>query len=153
VTKECVILEKNIVHISELVSKTGRARNVEIPENAREWLRIDGDFASVRKLKKGEAKLRGILNLRERFDRVRRQAGLFKHWPNRAMRHSSATYLYALTEDEKHVAKNHGHDVNIMLTHYKASKTPAGQIVTKELAQEYFGIKPPCHLRILENVA
>jgi len=152
-TKDRVILEKNIVHIPEAISKTKSARNIEIPENAREWLKIDSDYASVRKNSKGVMKLMGIQNLKKRFDRVRRQAGLFKHWPNRAMRHSAATYTYALTDDANYTSRQMGHDVNVLLQHYRATKTPRQEIVTRELAQEYFAIRPVPVFRILENVA
>jgi integrase/recombinase XerD len=152
-TVKNVILEKKMVHIPAEASKTGSARNVTIPENAMEWMAIKGDFAELRKDRKGVEKLRGVRNLKERFDRVRRQAGLFKHWPNRAMRHSSVTYLYALTSDENAVAQAHGHGIRVMLVNYNAAKLPSGEIVTKEMAQEYFGIRPAPMLRVLENVA
>lgn len=152
-TRADVLLEKKIVHISESVSKTGTARNVEIPENALEWLRLSGDLATVRPDSKKRVKLQGVVNLKERFDRVRRQAGLFRHWPHDAMRHSSVTYLYALTNDEGYVTKQHGHSIRVMLCHYNAAKLPSGEIVTKELAKEYFEIRPKPMLRVLEDVA
>jgi len=121
-TRSEVMVEKKIVHISEKVSKTGTARNVEIPENALEWLRLSGDLATVRPDSKKQMRLQGVVNLKERFDRVRRQAGLFKHWPHDAMRHSSVTYLYAMTNNENEVAKQHGHSVRVLLIHYNAVK-------------------------------
>jgi integrase len=140
-TAKNLILEKKMVHIPAEIAKTKNSRNVTIPENAMEWIRVSGQDAFPPR------------NLKRRFDKLRRQAGLFKHWPNRAMRHSSVTYLYALTEDVNQVTKQHGHSAAVMMTSYHATKTSSGDIVTKEMAQEFYDIRPTPILRVLEDVA
>lgn len=148
-----VMLEKRLVEVTFEMSKTTKRRLVKIPDNAAEWLQIKGDLAEVRKGKDGKERLMGPINLKKRFDRVRRKAGLFKNWPHDAMRHSSATYSYALTEDAAYVAKQHGHTVDMLLRNYNAIRTPDGAVVTKEMAEEFFSIRPQPIVSILESAA
>jgi len=141
-TADKVLLEQRLVDVDATVAKTARRRLVAIPENAVPWLQLEGDYAEVRSYR-GKRHLRGIRNLKKRFDRIRRLAGLYESWPHDAMRHSAASYLYALKEDAGYVAKQLGNSVNILLTHYNATKTPDGRVVTSGVAQQYFAINPP----------
>jgi site-specific recombinase XerD len=151
-----LVLDKRMIHIPAEISKTRKSRNVMLEDNALEWIQIDGDMAEVRAVKRGPvkhraSKLRGPLNLDQRFDKIRKQAGLFKNWPHDAMRHSAATYLYALRDDAAYVAKQLGNSVQIMLTNYNPTKGPEGKVLTKELAEQFFDIRPEPIVRILER--
>ncbi len=52
------------------------------------------------------------------------------------MRHSFASYLYALTQNEGTVAAEMGNTPNVVIRNYRAVVRPAA-------AQAYFGILPP----------
>ncbi len=147
-----IIPEKKLVHIPAEIAKTRNPRNVVIPDNALEWLKLGGDLSTVRRYGK-KSGLMSPKNLKWRFGKVRRQAGLYKGWPHDAMRHSSVTYLYALTEDAAYVTKQHGHGVGVMMVHYNATRTSDGQIVNKEMAERFYNIRPQPMLRVLEDVA
>lgn len=142
-TWENVRLKERLVEVSAQASKTSRRRLVAIPENAAQWLKVGGDLASVRPGKDGKPKLQGVINSKKRFDRVRKKAGLFKNWPHDAMRHSAATYSYAMTDNAQYVAKQMGNTVDVLLRNYASIKTSNGILVTKELAEVYFAIVPP----------
>lgn len=134
-----IMLEKHLVEVTFEMSKVTKRRTVRIPENAMEWLALPRDIPPR--------------NLKRRFDRVRRQAGVFETWEHDAMRHSAATFLYALNGDAAETAKQMGHTVNVLLTNYNALRTPSGELVTKEMAEEFFAIKPGPMIRLLEDVA
>jgi len=132
-------LEQGLVEVPAGVAKTNQRRLAVIPTNALEWLRIGGDLPPK--------------NLKKRFDRLRKAAGLFHGrkfgrlqtagWLRNAMRHSAATYAYARSDNAAAVAKNMGHDVAVLLRNYNSIRTPDGQLVTKELAEKFFDIRPP----------
>jgi hypothetical protein len=56
-----------------------------------------------------------------------------------------------LRDDAAYVAKQLGNSVQIMLTNYNATKGPDGKVITKELAEQFFDIRPEPIVRILER--
>lgn len=68
-----------------------------------------------------ECKNRGI-NLayfyKGKFDRIRRDAGVFKSWDNDIQRHTFASYHYALHRDINTLEKNLGTSERVLFTHY-----------------------------------
>ncbi|HYG23347.1 MAG TPA: hypothetical protein VEH04_11240 [Verrucomicrobiae bacterium] len=124
-----VMIEEGITEIPYDVAKGNlKRRIVNIPENAREWLSIPTSLP--------------VKNWAKRFTSVRKLSDLLVGWPHDAMRHSAATYLLALKCDAAHVADQLGHTVQVLQTHYRATRTRTGKIVSQNLAREYFEIRP-----------
>ena len=59
-------------------------------------------------------------SFRREFGAVRKAAGLAQ-WTHDVMRHSSVSYWMAAYHDEAKCAKRHGHAIDMMHKHYRAS--------------------------------
>lgn len=117
-----LLLDQKLVVISNEVAKTRQRRLVHIPENAMEWIAVSGAIVAP-------------TNLKRRFDRLRKQLGLYRDWPHDALRHSAATYHVAMHQNAPMTALEMGHSVPVLMTHYRA-------LVTKEQAEAFYKIRP-----------
>ena len=110
------------VWVRAVHSKTRQHRCVIAQPALRSWLSLGGDLP--------------VVNLRRRFDRVRKSAGLFRGWTQDVMRHT-----FASNHLVKHGLANTvaalGHVNNTMLfRHYRS-------VVSSAAAEEFWSIVPP----------
>jgi integrase len=75
-------------------------------------------------------KVQPLKSLRERFEALRSEAGL-THWPNNAMRHTSASHWLNYYQDEQKAALHLGNSPIMLHRHYKA-------LVTRKESEEFF---------------
>ncbi len=116
------------IEVTAATAKSSRRRFVEVTENLAEWL------APYRQ-KSGP-----LIPNRGRFRRLWREtreaAGITDRRDN-AMRHSFASYYYALTDDAAKVSAALGHrDTALVFRHYRSAVRKAG-------AEAYFNLRPP----------
>lgn len=126
------------VVIGEAVAKKRRIRNVDIPENAVQWLKSWKRGATVTRSEHTN-------DFQKRFMRLQRLAGFGRmengswvsSWEGNAMRHSFGSYHYALHGDPLATSRLLGHkaDDTVLFSHYRA-------LATREQAMEFFGIVP-----------
>lgn len=101
-------------------AKSRRRRTVDLPANAVAWLK----FAQENCGWTMEGKLQPR-NFKKRWKRLREQCGLFADWPHDAMRHTFATYEYALEQNEAKLQVKLAHRSAQMLhAHYRGLTTP-----------------------------
>jgi integrase len=124
-----VIFEENLIEVPANVAKTRQRRLVTIRPNLAQWL-ADAPRDET---------LLTITSCPDVFGEWLRElavhAGILT-WPHNAMRHSFASYLYALIKNEGIVAAEMGNSPNIVIKHYRA-------VVRPTAAEHYFGITPP----------
>ncbi len=113
------------VNVQGHKAKTCRRRLVTITPQLRAWL----DTARA-----AESDL-PVANYPNKFNRVRRLAGLFNGWPHDAMRHSFASYHLAKHRNENHTAQEMGNSPQMIHGHYRELVRPAD-------AEAFFGIMP-----------
>lgn len=119
--RSAVDLARSIVTVDVGVSKTRRRRIVSIPENCLAWLKVECTLP--------------VVNWQARYNAVREAAKLRSGWGQDCMRHSFGSYHYALTRDAAATAAEMGNSPEILFRHYR-------ELVTREQAVEFFGIKP-----------
>ena len=117
--------KQGIIRIRAEVSKVGKARNITIEPNLREWLH---PFEHLH----GKVCTPSWLRL---FRKTRRDAGI-KNWPSDCLRHSFATYWLEKYKDAPQLALQMGNSVDVILSHYhKVLDEP-------EDAARFWDIKP-----------
>jgi integrase len=78
--------------------------------------------------------IRGV-NFRKRWEALR--DGVFPEWPKNVLRHTYASYHYALHRDEGKLQAMMGHDSkDVLHQHYRA-------VVRRADAEAFWGILPP----------
>lgn len=122
-----VNLKTGFIEVKATKAKSKRRRLVPISENLNAWLqplaRLSGPVALTE------------MRMRTRFDASRIAAGI-QEWPANALRHSFASYHYALHQDAAKTAAQLGHsDTEILFQHYR-------ELVTPTAAQTFFAILP-----------
>lgn len=123
-----LILEENLIEVPADIAKTRQRRLVDIRPNLRPWL------TSVRP---GEVLLTGTANadvFGGWLHELAVTAGIVP-WPHNALRHSFASYLMALSQNETHVASQMGNSPSIIFKHYRA-------VVRPSVARSYFELTP-----------
>jgi integrase len=113
------------VNVQGHKAKTRKRRLVTITPQLRAWL----DTARA-----VESEL-PVANYPNKFNHVRRLAGLFKNWPHDAMRHSFASYHLAKHRNENHTAQEMGNSPQMIYGHYRELVRPAD-------ADAFFAILP-----------
>jgi integrase len=122
-------LEEGTVVVDAGSAKSRSRRVVDVPVNARrllkmgvEWLRAQGEDRVVGR------------NFRKRWEGLRRRAGL-EDWPADVMRHSYASYHFAMWQNENLLKAQLGHsrDSEVLWQHYRAR-------VTRREAERYWRI-------------
>ncbi len=132
---------KPFVSVTAAVAKKRARRNVEIPENALEWLTLCND-------REGRITANNYSShYRKRFLKLATAVGFakkdersgksFSAWETNAMRHSFGSYHFALHGDSIKTSEQMGHRQGdeVLFTHYRA-------LARKETAVEFFAIKP-----------
>ena len=125
-TWEKVKLEQGLVMIDGAVAKTKSRRVIELHETARAWLAVCG---------KRSGPVVTPTNFRKRLDSLRKSAGLVRGWPDNALRHTAATYTYALTQDAVRVSAMLGNSPDVLHRHYRG-------LATKVDAEKFFKLLP-----------
>lgn len=82
-------------------------------------------------------------NFTRRWKALRKAAGL-KEWPHDVLRHTAATYDYALHGDTARLQSRLGHseDEDTLFRHYRAVVTLEGRAVSRRLAEEFYSLTP-----------
>lgn len=114
------------ITVDSAASKTRRRRIVHIEPAACAWL---ADARSHNALLPYPP--------RRRMHRQRQaaQALGLSRWPQDVLRHSAASYWYALTRDAARVAADLGHSVTVLMRHYR-------ELVTSEASKRFWSIFP-----------
>lgn len=122
---ENIDLERNQLWVDKEEHTTSH-RVVQILPNLRAWLLA---FRS----RTGKVQ---PANYQNRWDALRRQAGLFEHWPHDGLRHSFGTWHFAKYQDLGKTAAQMGHsNPAITRKHYVVREDPSR-------ADEYWDIRP-----------
>lgn len=125
-------LSQKLIVITAGRAKSRRRRTVDLPPNAVAWLR----FAHKHCGWTMEGRLQPK-NFKRRWKRLRQQCELFDDWPHDAMRHTFATFEYALTQNEASLQVKMGHRSAQMLhAHYRGLTTAAE-------AKKFRALRPP----------
>ena len=82
------------------------------------------------KHKRWWSRVKPLKSLRERFEKVRSDAGV-KKWPNNAMRHTAASHWLNYYQDEGKAALHLGNSPTMLHRHYKA-------LVTEKESEKFF---------------
>lgn len=114
------------ITVDSAASKTRRRRIVHLEPAACSWL---ADARSH------DALLPYPPRRRMHRQRQAAQAIGLTRWPQDVLRHSAASYWYALTRDAARVAANLGHSVTVLMRHYR-------ELVTSEGAKKFWSIFP-----------
>lgn len=118
--------EDSIVTVPPEIAKKRRIRNVEIPENARAWLRIACRNSTGRIAPPNAVK---------RLPVVARTAGITP-WPGNCMRHSFGSYDFALHGNAALTASRLGHRGDeVLFNHYRS-------LTSKSDAKRFFQLMP-----------
>lgn len=123
-----LLLDEGLIEVPSSAAKTRQRRLVTIRENLKLWLaRLPADDLPLALTTNPDVFGSWVHDLAI-------QAGIL-NWPHNAMRHSFASYLYALTRNEGTVAAEMGNTPNVVIRHYRAVVRPAA-------ATTYFQIVP-----------
>ena len=128
--------QKHIV-VGQSAAKTASRRIVPVSDNLASWLASYAD-------RKGHVWPHGRVLFHKREHSTAKAAGIT--WKRNAMRHSFASYSFALLNDAGRVAGFCGNSPQVIHRHYK-------QLVTQADAVKYFAIKPPQVVTGLEQPA
>jgi integrase len=118
----------------KVAGKTGEARIIKMPPNLVEWLK-----PYVRE--SGPVLDPSIPRVDNHVRRFAQKIGL--KWKRNILRGSCASYLFALTNDMKHVSAQLGNSVRVLRREYIERKTP-------EKAAQWFAIRPQHTDNVLE---
>lgn len=110
-----VDLESALIEVKAEICKTGQRRLVKIEPCLRAWLlphrKSHGPVAP------------SSSRLRKALQQASKAAGIAK-WPSNALRHSCASYMLARDENAPAVALQLGHDVKVLMKHYRELVKP-----------------------------
>jgi integrase len=112
-------LEEGTVVVDAGSAKSRSRRVVDVPVNARGLLKMGVEWLRAR----GEDRVVGR-NFRKRWEGLRRRAGL-EEWPADVMRHSYASYHFAMWQNENLLKAQMGHsrESEVLWQHYRARVT------------------------------
>jgi integrase len=116
-------------------SKTRSRRVIELSRVAVIWLRL------WQRLCPGAALVPA--NFRRKFSALRAAAGV-ETWPADVLRHTFASYHYAMHADRKglQAAMGHSESEDTLDKHYRAVATIGGVTVSRKLAGAFWGLTP-----------
>lgn len=116
-------------------SKTRARRVIDFPRVAKVWLRLWRKLCPASPLVPP--------NFRKRFEALRAAAGI-ETWPADVLRHTFASYHYAMHADRKglQAAMGHSESEDTLDRHYRALATLGGATVTRRLAGEFWALTP-----------
>lgn len=130
--------EEKIITVRPEVAKTRQARHVPMSENLVAWLQ-EACHDHSQDVRGGNTLCIRVPPIHDKaFAAHRRKLckDLGIEWPANAMRHSYASYHYALHEDASKTAATLGHaDTNMLFRNYRG-------LATKAQAEKYWGLRP-----------
>ena len=137
-----VKLGEGLIIIDGMVAKTKSRRIVDLNETACAWLTLCAKRTGpvvdpINFRKRNDAMLRAARFGRTGSETKKEKAAGIKlePWPENAMRHTAATYSYALTQDAVRVAAMLGHSPDVLHRHYRG-------LATKAEAERFFALRP-----------
>ena len=130
-------LKEKYIAIGQKQAKTASRRIVPIAENLALWL---APFTEC----EGNVRQFGESCFQKRIYSTAKAAGI--KWKRNAMRHSFASYMFALCNDAGRVAGMCGNSASIIHRHYR-------QLCTQADAMKFFGVKPPQSVNVLPLAA
>ena len=135
--RQSLNLEEGIFKVIAKAAKTSQTRVIELHPTAVAWLKHwERDAGpNVAFVVKGH---------RERWDRLRQEAGLADNWVHDVLRHSFASMHYAAFQNASQLRALMGHsqNENTLFSHYRAVQTVAGTTLTKLMAEEFWSLHP-----------
>lgn len=152
-----VDFDSGTIYVSGSIAKTSDWRNAFMPENLSKWLapfrqkdafRFVVPFANnpppgnrkpTRTYTPEEERLWRCGNIEGHRRRDLLAKIEFGEWPENALRHSAATYLFALWEDMGRVTTALGHGADVSKENYRGR-------ATKAEAEKYFAILPDAEM-------
>jgi len=144
-----VKLTEGVVIIDGSVAKTKSRRIVDLNDTARAWLAICGRRTGsvvdpVNFRKRNDVLLRAARFGKPGTETKKEKAAGVKlePWPDNALRHTAATYMYALTQDAVRVAAMLGHSPDVLHRHYRG-------LASKGDAERFFALRPCAAGKIL----
>jgi len=120
-------LKQRHIVVGKSAAKTASRRNVPIVDNLALWLATYAE-------QKGNVWPLGRISFHKREQTTAKAAGI--RWKRNAMRHSFASYMFAILNDAGRVAGMCGNSPKVIHRHYK-------QLCTQADAERFFEIKPP----------
>jgi integrase len=130
-------LEEGIFRVIAKASKTSQTRVIELHPTAIAWLKYWQQTAGANAhfVSKGH---------RERWDRLRQEAGLAENWVHDVLRHTFASMHYAAFQNASQLRALMGHsqNENTLFSHYRAVQTISGATLTKTMAEEFWEMSP-----------
>ncbi len=145
---EDIDLDARFITVTAAHAKTRHARYPSISDNLLAWLRVftpsTGAVTPHRNLDVYGGILNRLVEGRPASDGDKGRAPIVDVWPQNAMRHSFATYLYGLKGHSEAsaagVAKEMGNTEEVVFEHYRKPVPPT-------VAEQYWAIMPPAHYR------
>ena len=141
-TWDKVKLSERIIIIGGEVAKTKSRRVIDLNDTALVWLALcvkasGSVIAPVNFRKRKEALLRGARfgtpgteTKKEKADGI-----TLEPWPKNALRHTAASYAYALSQDAIRVSAMLGNSPDVLHRHYRG-------LATKADAERFFALRP-----------
>jgi integrase len=139
---EKVKLSEGVIIIDGSVAKTKSRRVIDLNDTAKAWLATCAKFAGH---------VVEQVNFRKRLDALRRAARfgtpgtetkkekaagiVLEPWPENALRHTAASYTYAISQDAVRVSAMLGNSPDVLHRHYRG-------LVTKADAERFFALRP-----------
>jgi integrase len=111
-------LERRLIEVTAIKSKTRRRRLVSISDNLAAWLQLKGDIPG---------------DLEKRITRAWEYAKV--SWPRNVTRHTFCSYHLAQHQNAAKTALQAGHTEQVLFAHYR-------ELVTPEAAAEFWAIVP-----------
>jgi integrase len=124
---EAINFQERLISVSAKTSKTASRRLVPISDNLLEWLLLCPSRIGPVAILKPSKERKLIKSARKRAE--------IREWPQDALRHSWATYRFALTGDAARTAAEAGHDESVLHRHYRA-------LASRADAERWFAIRP-----------
>jgi integrase len=135
--RHLLALEVGLFRVTAKNSKTAKTRVIELPEVClaylKEWCAVVPETA--RFVEKSH---------REKWDKLRKEAGLYQNWVPDVLRHTFASMHYAMHQNASLLKALMGHsqNENTLFQHYRAVQTVTGETITRAMAEEFWSLVP-----------
>jgi integrase len=141
-TWDKVKLSEGVIIIDGTVAKTKSRRVIDLNDTAREWLamcaKLTGQIVDPINFRKRKDALIRAARFGTPGSETKKEkaAGItLERWPENALRHTAASYHYALTQDAVRVSAMLGNSPDVLHRHYRG-------LVTKAEAERFFALRP-----------
>ena len=135
--KQSLNLEEGVFRVIAKASKTSQTRVIELHPTAVTWLKFWESTV-------GPDEPFVVKGHRERWSRLREDAGLASNWVHDVLRHSFASMHYAAFQNAQQLKALMGHsqNENTLFSHYRAVQTVGGEMLTKAIADCFWKLTP-----------